>query len=674
MKKCIIGLFTLLLVCSFKPLKDKKMISNSLQKTIVDSLVAKNGNEARMRAERGVAQVAQLWVANDGTDKEFAEFCQKNFIGKSTDLDLIFNNLSNKLEILNGNFNRITLGLRRNVDEKGIELQAIDEMFASYDVSAHFNDDMFSSKIAFVIALNFPHFSLEEKEKLGPQWTRKEWAFARIGDMFTSRVPAGVSQNITKVMSEADMYIADYNIYAGSLLDDKGKTLFPKDMVLLSHWNIRDEIKSNYANKDGLAKQRLLYQVMKRIVAQDIPEKVINSSAYQWNPYSNKAFEKGKEVNLKSEPNTRYEHLLATYKAMKAADPYYTELNTYIKRAFDGSMEVRTEEIEKLFDEVLRSPEMGKVASLITKRLNRNLEPFDIWYDGFKSRSTIDGAALDKQTQAKYADNKAFKQNMPVLLKQLGWQAGRAQFIASKIEVDAARGSGHAWGTQMKDDASHLRTRIGDKGMDYKGYNIAVHEFGHNVEQTISIHDVDYYVLRGVPSTAFTEALAFLFQAKDLELLGIQNNAPDATDLKSLDIFWSTCEIMGVSLVDINVWKWMYAHPEATSAELNKAVNEIAIGIWNKYFAPVYGVKDQPLLAIYSHMISNPLYLSNYAFGHLIDFQVGSFVEGKVFANEVDRMYKTGCIIPQEWMKQAVGSPISTKPLLEAVNKALLKM
>jgi hypothetical protein len=445
-------------------------------------------------------------------------------------------------------------------------------------------------------------------------------------------------------------------------------------MVLLSHWNIRDEIKSNYANKDGLVKQRLLYQVMKHIVAQDIPENVINSSAYQWNPYSNKAFEKGKEVSLKSEPNTRYEHLLATYKAMKAADPYYTELNTYIKRAFDGSMEVRTAEIEKLFDEVLRSPEMGKVASLITKRLNRNLEPFDIWYDGFKSRSTIDGAALDKQTQAKYADNKAFKQNMPVLLQQLGWQADRAQFIASKIEVDAARGSGHAWGTQMKDDASHLRTRIGDKGMDYKGYNIAVHEFGHNVEQTISIHDVDYYVLRGVPSTAFTEALAFLFQAKDLELLGIQNNAPDATDLKSLDIFWSTCEIMGVSLVDINVWKWMYAHPEATSAELNKAVNEIAIGIWNKYFAPVYGVKDQPLLAIYSHMISNPLYLSNYAFGHLIDFQVGSFVEGKVFANEVDRMYKTGCIIPQEWMKQAVGSPISTKPLLEAVNKALLKM
>ena len=47
----------------------------------------------------------------------------------------------------------------------------------------------------------------------------------------------------------------------------------------------------------------------------------------------------------------------------------------------------------------------------------------------------------------------------------------------------------------MRNDVSRLRTRIGDNGMDYKGYNIAVHEFGHNVEQTITMNDVDYYVL-----------------------------------------------------------------------------------------------------------------------------------------------------------------------------------
>ena len=42
----------------------------------------------------------------------------------------------------------------------------------------------------------------------------------------------------------------------------------------------------------------------------------------------------------------------------------------------------------------------------------------------------------------------------------------------------------------MKGDKARLRTRITDKGMNYKGYNIAVHEFGHNVEQTIDLYDI----------------------------------------------------------------------------------------------------------------------------------------------------------------------------------------
>ena len=92
---------------------------------------------------------------------------------------------------------------------------------------------------------------------------------------------------------------------------------------------------------------------------------------------------------------------------------------------------------------------------------------------------------------------------------------------------DPSRGAGHAWGATMRNDIAHLRTRIGAGGMDYKGYNIAVHEFGHTVEQTITMNDVDYYVLNGVPNTAFTEAVAFLFQKRDLELLGLKNPNPE---------------------------------------------------------------------------------------------------------------------------------------------------
>jgi len=226
----------------------------------------------------------------------------------------------------------------------------------------------------------------------------------------------------------------------------------------------------------------------------------------------------------------------------------------------------------------------------------------------------------------------------------------------------------------MKGDKARLRTRIGEKGMNYKGYNIAVHEFGHNVEQTISLYDVDYYLMSGVPSTAFTEALAFIFQKRDLELLGMKNNNPDKMHLLALTNLWSCYEIMGVSLVDMNVWKWLYENPNATAAQLKEATLTIAKDVWNKYYAEVFGIKDQTILAIYSHMIDYPLYLSAYPIGHLIDFQIEQYLEGKDFATEIQRIYQQGRLVPQTWMKEAVGVELSNKPMLDAVDLALAKI
>ena len=42
-------------------------------------------------------------------------------------------------------------------------------------------------------------------------------------------------------------------------------------------------------------------------------------------------------------------------------------------------------------------------------------------------------------------------------------------------------------GAGARGDKPHLRTRVEKDGMDYKGYNIAVHEMGHNVEQMFSL-------------------------------------------------------------------------------------------------------------------------------------------------------------------------------------------
>lgn len=646
---------------------DETIVKNSVEKVL-----AAQPSADPVLLEKGVKHAASLWRSEDGTPEEFSEFVAANYISDPAKRRTVFLKVSSYFESLGGNMNEITLDLRKVLDEAAGEIDEIDRMFGNYSVGSHLQTDFYTNKIAFVIALNFPYFTLAEKEAQGAGWSREEWAMARLGDQFVSRVPAELNQAASVAMGNAEMYIAEYNIHMGKLRTDDGQKLFPDDMVLLSHWNLRDEIKSNYADKvNGMVKQDMVYKVMERIISQEIPGKVINNPEYEWAPYSNKATKDGAEVNLDAEPDTRYSHVINIFNAAKAVDPYNPGMNTAIIRSFSGGMEISQEDAETLFNEYLSSPQLKVLASMIKERLGRDLRPYDIWYDGFKSRSSIPEDLLTSKTSALYPDPAAFRAGMPVMLTKLGWPAERANYIADKIVVDPARGSGHAWGAGMKGAVSHLRTRVSAKGMDYKGYNIAVHEFGHNVEQTISLYDVDYYMLGGVPNTAFTEATAFLFQDRDLMLLGMKEDNPEKEKLQTLDAAWSLMEIMGVSMVEMKVWKWLYENPQATPAQLKEQVIRIASEVWNQYFAPVMGVSDSPLLAIYSHMINGPLYLQNYAYGQIIQFQIEDHLKGKDFSDEIDRMYSLGRLTPQQWMNEAVGVKISAQPILRALDEAL---
>ncbi len=646
---------------------EKKVVEN-----VIDTLIGKYGESQKLRIEKGVNQVASLWRETDGTKDDFKKFCIENFIASPEELDKTFERLSRNYEILFGGFNKMYLELKAPLDVNTWEENSVDMLFGSYSPSSHLTEDFFENKTAFLVILNFPFYSLKEKSELGNSWTRKQWAYARMGDLYNSRVPAELIKKQSEVATKAEAYISEYNIFMGNLIDDNGKKYFPLDMKLLSHWNLRDELKSDYNDKaNGLTKQKMIYEVMTRIITQEIPENVINSNEYIWNPAQNKLFKDNKEVNFKPEPDTRYQRLLDNFLVMKEIDKYNPQAPDYIKRHFEDGMEISQEEIEKLFIDFISSPQVKSVGKLISQRQGRKLEPFDIWYDGFKPRSSISGEELDKIVSEKYPSKDAFEKDIPDILMKLGFKPDKAQFIASKISVDPARGSGHAWPSEMKSDNAHLRTRIGEKGMNYKGYNIAIHELGHNVEQTITLQDIDYYMLRGVPNTAFTEAVAFIFQKRDLELLGIKDNDPLKEHYMALDNLWSAYEIMGVSLVDMNTWKWLYEHPDATAAQLKEAVINISKDVWNKYYADVFGVKDQPILAIYSHMINDPLYLSAYPVGHLIEFQIEKDLEGKNFADELQRILVNGSIVPQLWMEKAVGNKISIKPTLDAVDEAL---
>ena len=637
-----------------------------VNQTISDLAAKDNRNKALI--EKGVTQTARLWQSEDGTNEDFIRFCSENYISGPKEKEVFFQKTSQYLEAIYGHFNAMTLRLQQNVHEATGELLPIDEMFAAYNPQTHLTDDFYANKIAFIIALNFPELSLAEKEKLGGD--RLAWAYARMGDLFTARVPAQVQQAYSTASSDADVYISKYNIYAGNLLNQKNKKLFPENMVLLSHWNLRDEIKTNYnKGKEGLERQQIIYQVMKQIISQNIPNEVIDSNKYDWNPYDNQLIRDEEHVVYTTENTVRYEKMLNNFQALQAIDQYTGD--TYIDRNFSKSMEVSVEDAEALFHDFLSAPELKQVGKMVSKRLGRKLDAFDIWYDGFKARSSLNEEKLSEQIRTLYPDAQAMEAQLPDILQKLGFTPERANYLGEKIAVDAARGSGHAWGAAMKGQKSHLRTRIPENGTDYKGYNIAMHELGHNVEQTISMYDVDYYMLASVPNTAFTEALAFVFQKRDLELLGISDNNPEKEAMNVLDKIWSMYEICGVSMLDIKVWKWLYANPNATTCQLRDATIQLSKEVWNQYFAPVFGRKDETVLAIYSHMISYPLYLSAYAFGQIIEFQLEQYFNGKDFAAEVDRIYRLGRLTPNQWMLQATGEPLSTEPMLKAVREMI---
>ena len=651
-------------------------------------LVAKHGEAQRARIHRGLLQVRSLWRDEDGDAAAFTAFARGHFIADPKLLDATLDRFEAAAEQIDGHLLEIGRELRRPSDLDIGALLPLDPLLAAWDPAANLVEDLFKSKIAFVALLNFPLSTLAERLDAGKGWDRRTWAAARLAGRFARRVPGAVQQEISAAATQAELYIAEYNIWMHHLVGDKGERLFPKGLRLITHWNLRDELKADYADPKGPDKQRTIIKVMERIVTQTIPAAVIDNPRLDWNPFTNvvtvapvgeiedNAPKREVKADPAPEPDRRYERLFANFRAARKADPYSPIAPTAIARSFELQREIPEARVTAMLKEVLESPLVPRIAALMKKRLGRKLEPQDLWYNGFQARSKFPEPELDALTRKRYPTAAAFAADIPRILDGLGFSKDKAAFLASHIVVDPSRGAGHALQAARRGDFPHLRTRIEqdgpNPGMNYKGYNIAVHELGHNVEQVFSLYEVDHTLLAGVPNNAFTEALAFVFQAQDLVLLGVAKPDAESERLRVLNDFWATWEIGGVALVDVAVWHWMYDHPDAKPAELRDAVGKIARETWNRYYAPVLGGKDSPLLGIYSHMVSYPLYLCDYPLGHLIAFQIEEQVKktGSI-GPEFERMAKFGAVTPDQWMIHATGAPVGAGPLLRAAAAAL---
>ncbi len=641
--------------------------------SITGQLVDKYGESFEEQIRTGVSQVAQRWVEDDGNTDDLANFCLDNFLADAEQREEVFQRFIANLESLFGHLHHVYRDFNHMLHVDAGPMLNIDQMFANYNVYAHVNDDFYKSRLAHVILLNFPMTDLVEKSRAGGNWSRQRWAEARLAEQFDDRIPGEVQRQRSNAYSAVEEYVYNYNIFMDNVLGEDGRSLFDNGLKLISHWGLRDELKAQYALEDGLPRQQLIEKIMERIIRQEIPAAVINSDDHLWNPYDNSLSNKDGQALENSAPEDleRYKALWKTFKAEKQVDPYTHRTPSLIARRFEADREILEDEVENILISVLSAPVLKKIAAKIEAALGRPLAPFDIWYSGFKVGGSYDEATLDEIVSSRYPNVWAFEASIDKILMSLGFSEAKARYLQEHIKVDPARGAGHALGAQMKFDSAHLRTRVPEGGMNYKGFNTAMHELGHTVEQVISMNDIDFYPLQGVPNTAFTEAFAFLFQGKDMEVLGLANEADDAHADAVIHDMWQTLEIAGVSLLDMRIWRWMYANPDAGPAALKDAVIDLATDIWNEFYAPIMGVKDSPILAIYSHIIFCGMYIPDYALGHIISFQIGAYLRDKDLATEMERMCKLGRIAPQVWLQQAIGSNISAQPMIEAAEKAL---
>ncbi|MDD5306256.1 MAG: hypothetical protein PHU25_02935 [Deltaproteobacteria bacterium] len=650
----------------------RSIIDGARIDAVAGKLVAKHGRTQEERVRRGLAQVALFWREVDGTPDDFEAFCLDQFVSDTARLDGELARYERNIEAISGHAVALGRFLREPTDLDTGEPLPVDILFAAFNPFDHASEDAFRTRVAFAALLNFRAFEPQDLKGL----TRAQWAQARLTQGYSLRIPGEARQVATRAYTVADDYIANYNIHMGRLVAASGERPFPDDLVLISHWGLRDHIKAMYSDPEGnLARQRLIARVMERIIRQEIPAAVIDNPDVDWDPERNTVAARqgsGKPApSAAREDDRRYAVWQGVFKAERGIDAWSPVYHTLISRKFDLEREIPEKTVEGLLVDVLSAPVAKDVAALIAKRLGRPLEPFDIWYDGFKARSEVGGDELDRKVGERYKDVKSFEASIPDILKTLAFTEEAASYLSGRILVDPARGAGHAMGAGMRSDQAHLRTRAPREGMNYKGYNIAMHELGHCVEQTFSLDKVDHTLLAGVPNTAFTEAFAFMFQDRDLDVLGIGTRGEREKALAAVDTYWMTFEIAGVALLDMASWRFMYDHPEATPAELREAVVTKAIEIWNRYYAPVLGVKDSPILAVYSHLVSAGLYMPDYPIGHLIETQLERYVEGRKLGAEMERMCAQGRITPDEWMRGAVGAPISARPLIDAATAAV---
>lgn len=644
----------------------QSFITDTTIKETVADLGKRFGSAHQQRIERGVAQCARAWQETDGSPDSFKKFCEEYFVADAEALRLLLDRLEEALEQVDGHLHEIARNLRRWTDVVGPELPQADDLLALFEAAPDLEDQFYRQKIAFLALLNLNQPTLEKMTGEGQTWSSDQWAEARIARRFGARMPQTARRQVREILHEAEHYVARMHIPVGSILGESGKSLFPEQLRLLVHWQVREEIKGCYGVADGLERQRALRSLFGRYIDGSLPRAVLEGTADKWEPRENL-------VNGRPCSDTigdkRYLLWLNNLEAARIEDQYSPEYPTALARKFDWEREISRPRVREILTGILAHPLRSRLAEYLKRRIGRDLEPHDIYFEDVVQAPP--GDELDRLTRERYPDLDAFRTGLPDLLQDLGFPPSEARFLAENIAVETARGSGHAMPMGMPQYPAWLRTSGKGEAFGWDAFQTAMHELGHNVEMVYSCHGVPRPALRRVPNIALTEAFAFLYQSLALDLLGVtdpQVQGPGAAAIQTLLGAW---QIAGPALLDLEIWEWLYAHPQADARELREQVLATADVIWKEYYQEFFGNDSDHLPAAYQHMIAFPLYLADYVLGHVAAHQIRAHMQGRELAQETARICSQGRLTPDLWMERAVGSSLSSEPLFQDAARFL---
>jgi hypothetical protein len=538
-------------------------------------------------------------------------------------------------------------------------MDEIDDLLAMFDPAPDLSDQFYKQKIAFVALLNLDRPNLQTMLEEGEQWNAQQWAAVRICRGFGPRIPAEVSELARELGHRADRFVSDFHVPVGTLVTPDGNRPFDADRRLLAHWIIREEMRGGYADADGLPRQRALMWVMGRHIDGTIPETIMSGeSSGDWDPAANTI---GGEVARDLVGLERYERWLDMFTVARAYDAHHPDHPTAIARKFDLQREIPEATVERLLLDLLESPTRSPLMELVAERVGRPLEAHDIYFDQITPSLPVE--ELDALVREAFGDHRGLQLALPDLLRGLGYSGGAADFLGTRVQVEIARGAGHAMRPYLPEYNAWLRTNSLDQELGWDGFDTAMHELGHNLEQLISTHFAPRPALRGVPNTACTEAFAFLYQALAPRVLGLGEESEHAADCTVAQTMLEACQIAGPALLELHVWRWLYANPDADAAALRAQVLCTAEALWEEHYSRYLGPDRHATLAAYQHMIGYPLYLADYALGHIISHQIRRHVKGRDLASETHRICSIGSITPDGWMQRAVGTGIDATTL-----------